>query len=61
VIPGPNTEALAISKDHSGIVKFESAEDEDFQTICHCLKQMVIKAPLAVTQNWQEYRRHEGK
>jgi hypothetical protein len=51
---------IAISKDHVGMSKFASSEDEDFQTICGYLTDMVDKAPHRITQKWILYKKSDG-
>jgi len=61
VVPGiVNAEAIAINKDHVGIAKFASSNDEDFQTICGHLNSMVSMAPQRITEKWSLDKRHEG-
>jgi len=61
VVPGTiNVEAIAISKDHVGMAKFVSSEDDDFRTVCGCLTDMASKAPQRVAHKWILYRRSEG-
>ena len=56
-----NVEAIAINKDHVGIAKFASSSDEDFQTICGHLNNMVDKAAQKIAEKWRLDKRHEGK
>jgi hypothetical protein len=61
VVPGMvNVEAVAINKNHVGIAKFPSSKDEDFQTICGHLGNMVSMAPWKIAEKWQLDKRHEG-
>jgi hypothetical protein len=56
-----NVEAIAINKDHVGLAKFASSNDEDFQTICGHLSNMVSKAPQRIAEKWSLDERHKGK
>ena len=56
VVPGINVEAIAINKDHVGIVKFESSNDEDFKSICGHLLDMISKAPQIVAEKHQKHK-----
>jgi hypothetical protein len=61
IIPGTiNVETIAIHKDHVGMTKFPSAEDEDFQTVCGHLYYMVSLAPQRVAEKWRLNKKHEG-
>jgi hypothetical protein len=61
VVPGTvNVEAVAINKDHVGMAKFPSSNDEDFQTICGHLGNMVSMAPQKIAEKWRLDKRHEG-
>jgi hypothetical protein len=52
-VPGAvNAEAIPVNKDHIGMSKFESPEDEDFQTICGHLQIMVREAPNKMAERW---------
>jgi hypothetical protein len=54
VVPGMvNVEAIAINKDHVGLAKFSSSEDDDFQTVCGHLVNMVSIAPQKIAEKWR--------
>jgi len=55
-----NAETVAINKDHIGMAKFTSSEDEDFKTICGHLGSMVSNAPQKIAENWELHKRQEG-
>ena len=58
VVPGTvDAEAISINKDHVGMSKFSSAEDEDFKTISKHLSIMAKAAPLKIAKNWEHHRR----
>jgi hypothetical protein len=57
VVPGAvNTEAIVVNKDHSGMAKYSSSGDDDFQTICWHISEMVSMAPQKIAQRWKEVR-----
>jgi hypothetical protein len=61
VVPGTvHVEAVAINKDHVGMAKFPSSEDEDFLTICGHLANMVDMAPRKIAEKCRLDKRHEG-
>jgi hypothetical protein len=61
VVPGTvNVEAIAINKDHVGMAKFSSSEDEDFQIICGHLSHMASLAPQKIAEKWRLDKKHEG-
>jgi len=61
VVPGTvDAEAISISKNHVGMSKFSSAEDEDFKTISRHLSIMAKAAPLKIAKNWEHHRRLDG-
>ena len=53
-------ETVAINKDHIGMAKFTSSEDEDFKTICGHLGSMVSNAPQKIAENCELHKRQEG-
>jgi hypothetical protein len=53
-------EVIALYKDHIGIAKFASADDDDFQTICRCLNEMVKKSSARIAERWRYHKKHEG-
>ena len=54
IVPGTvNVESIAINKDHVGMARFPSSEDEDFQTICGHLDYMVRMAPQKIAEKWR--------
>ena len=55
-----NAELVAPRKDHTGIAKFDDANDWDFQTVASHLSGMAEVAPLKVAENWDRYRKLEG-
>jgi hypothetical protein len=60
-IPGAvNAEKIAIYKNHVGMVKFSSEEDEDYRTLRDHLNDMVRKAPEKVAEKWRQYKKREG-
>ncbi|KAF5373437.1 hypothetical protein D9615_009492 [Tricholomella constricta] len=60
VVPGTrDAEAIAINKDHSGMSKFASHEDDDFRTVLQSLRSMVKQAPQKVRREWVQYKRIE--
>ncbi|KAF8064905.1 hypothetical protein FPV67DRAFT_1500662 [Lyophyllum atratum] len=60
VVPGVrDAEAIAINKDHSGMSKFASSGDDDFQTVLESLRVMVKKAPQKIQREWMRYKRTE--
>jgi hypothetical protein len=61
VVPGTvNVEAIALHKDHFGMAKFASPNDEDYRTLSGHLSDMVSKAPQKVAAKWAIYKRQEG-
>jgi hypothetical protein len=61
VVPGTvNAEAIAINKDHIGMAKFDSPQDDDFQTICGHIRLMVGNAPKRIAERWQRNKKREG-
>jgi hypothetical protein len=61
IIPGTvNVETIAINKDHVGMTKFPSSEDEDFQTVCGHLCYMVSSAPQKIAEKWRLDKKREG-
>jgi hypothetical protein len=49
-------EAIPLNRDHSTMVKFETAGDGDFTTIYKHLQGMVDK----LAGNWKMDRKHDG-
>ncbi len=61
MVPGTvNVEAIAIHKDHIGMAKFDSSQDDDFQTICGNIMLMVNNAPKRIAEKWQQHEKHDG-
>jgi len=47
-----STEKYSLSRDHFSMNKFGRAEEEDFQTVCEVIEQMVEQSPgLVVTRD----------
>lgn len=52
-LPGAvNAEIIPIQKDHISMVKFTSAEDNDFTTIAGTIRRMMKTSEDRVTRNW---------
>ncbi|GLB39606.1 hypothetical protein LshimejAT787_0701160 [Lyophyllum shimeji] len=61
VVPGVrDAQAIAINKDHSGMSKFASSEDDDFRTVLESVRGMVRKAPDKIKGEWQRYKKIES-
>ena len=60
-LPGAvGVEVIALYKDHIGMAKFASADDDDFQTICRSLNEMVEKSSAKIAERWRYHKKHEG-
>ena len=60
VVPGTvDAELISINKNHVGMSKFPSAEDEDFKTISKHLSIMAKAAPRKIAKNWKRHKRHD--
>jgi len=60
-LPGAvDVEVITLHKDHIGMTKFASADDDDFQTICRCLDEMVKKSSAKIADQWRYHKKHEG-
>ena len=55
-----NAESVALRKDHTGIAKFDDANDWNFRTVASHLSEMAGVAPSKVAKNWERYEQHEG-
>ena len=55
-----NAESVALRKDHTGIAKFDDANDWDFQTVASHLSEMAEVAPSKVAEKWERYELLEG-
>jgi hypothetical protein len=55
-----NTETIALNKDHIGISKFGSSEDEDYVTVSGHLRLMIDVGPERIAQRWKLDAKHEG-
>jgi len=51
---------IAIHKNHIGMAKFHSLQDDDFQTIYGNIKLMVNDAPEKIAERWQRHEKHNG-
>jgi len=61
VVPGTvNVEVIAIHKDHIGMAKFHSLQDDDFQTIYGNINLIVNDAPEKIAERWQRHEKHNG-
>ena len=61
VVPGTvDAEAISINKNHVGMSKFSSAEDEDFKTISKHLSIMAKAAPHKIAKIWEHHRHLDG-
>ncbi len=61
MVPGTvNAEAIAINKDHVGMAKFDSLQDDDFQSIRGHIRLMIGNAPKKIDARWQRHKKHEG-
>jgi hypothetical protein len=57
-IPGmKNDLVVALSKDHHGLVKFESADDPDFKTVVRGLILELRKSSKPINDRWAEWRK----
>ena len=53
VVPGtPDAAELGISQDHRQMIKFPSAEDQDFKKLSRVLVSMTQKAKVKIENNW---------
>ncbi|KAF8514539.1 hypothetical protein BU17DRAFT_94396 [Hysterangium stoloniferum] len=58
VVPGAvNAEPISLQKDHTNLVRFLSAYDEDFRTVSQVLSQMAKKSPAIISRCWRRYKR----
>ncbi|KAF8530241.1 hypothetical protein BU17DRAFT_60003 [Hysterangium stoloniferum] len=56
VVPGAvNMEPIGMHKDHNGMAKFESVNDDDFISVLSAMQDMVKKAPAAVHARWIKF------
>ncbi|KAF8510207.1 hypothetical protein BU17DRAFT_55602, partial [Hysterangium stoloniferum] len=56
VIPGAvNMEAIGMSKDHNGMIKFASQSDDDFIFISATIQDMIRRAPLPIQLRWSKF------
>ncbi|KAF8530242.1 hypothetical protein BU17DRAFT_78873 [Hysterangium stoloniferum] len=56
VLPGAvNIEPIGMHKDHTGMSKFESVNDDDFKAVLCAIQDMVKKAPVAVHVRWIKF------
>ena len=55
-----NAESVALKKDHTGIAKFDDANDWDFRTVASHLSEMAEVASSKVAEKWDRYEQHEG-
>ena len=57
-IPGiKNDLVVALSKDHYGLVRFESADDPDFRTVVRALILELRKSSKPINDRWAEWRK----
>ena len=58
MVPGtPDAAELGISRDHRQMIKFPSAEDQDFKKLSRVLVFMTQKANVKTEKNWDSERR----
>jgi hypothetical protein len=55
-----DAETIALHKDHIGISKFGSLQDEDFLTVSGHVKLMIIKAPKRIAERWRLDAKHKS-
>ncbi|KAF8525562.1 hypothetical protein BU17DRAFT_62707 [Hysterangium stoloniferum] len=56
VVPGAvNIEPIGMHKDHTGLSKFGSVNDDDFKSVLCAIQDMVKKAPAAVHVRWIKF------
>lgn len=55
-----NAESLPIHRNHVEMVKFASADDEDFKEVSRILSSMTRAAPDKIAKKWDIYRKQEG-
>ena len=55
-----NAELVALKKDHTGIAKFDDADDWDFRIVASHLSEMAGVAPLKVAKKWEQYEQRSG-
>lgn len=51
-----DAESVEIGKDHTGLVKFRSSSDDDFQTVIGHLSLMNKAAAEKVGQAWDQWK-----
>jgi hypothetical protein len=51
-----DAESVEIRKDHTGLVKFRSSSDDDFQTVIGHLSLMNKAAAEKVAQAWDQWK-----
>jgi len=57
-IPGmKNDLVVALSKDHHGLVRYESADDPDFKTVVRALILELRKSSKPINDRWAEWRK----
>lgn len=61
VLPGTiNAEPVGMHKDHTGLTKFSSEDDGDFEVIANHLLRMSRTAPKEIEGRWDAHRQREG-
>ncbi|KAF8523906.1 hypothetical protein BU17DRAFT_85349 [Hysterangium stoloniferum] len=56
ILPGAvNIEPISMHKDHTGMSKFQSVDDGDYESVLYIVQDMVKKAPVAVQAKWTTF------
>ncbi|KAF8518819.1 hypothetical protein BU17DRAFT_90595 [Hysterangium stoloniferum] len=56
VLPGAvNIEPISMHKDHTGMSKFQSVDDDDYKSVLCAVQDMIKKAPVIVDARWIKF------
>ncbi|KAF8529586.1 hypothetical protein BU17DRAFT_79596 [Hysterangium stoloniferum] len=56
VLPGAvNIEPISMHKDHTGMSKFQSVDDDDYKSVLCAVQDMIKKAPATVDARWIKF------